>query len=509
MRFTMIWILANLVYFTYTYEKYTHSSAYSVIGASVSVAKGCGSLLKLNCSFILLPVCRSLMLVMRETFLNNYVMPVDKAIAFHKKIAWSMALISYVHTIAHLYNFAKLSDLNGLELRTTGKRGKPVLHTIPDEIGDDEKWSVVDWLFRTIPGITGIIICVVMLFMFSTAARKIRNPYFEAFWYTHHLFIIFFFMLLLHGVQALIADPEYWMWFIGPGTLYAYERYARYKRGEQITIVVDAIAHPSKVMEIRFQKEGFNYKVGQYLFLNVPHISEKEWHPFTISSCPADAYVSCHIRSAGDWTSEAHKLFLKSEFRDEIMKTSAIGGRAALRVDGPFGSAADKCMTDYSVAVLIAAGIGVTPFSAILKEIRVRYLSGVDFPLRKVYFIWTSRDKEAFEWFAALLSEFESGDLNGFLSINVYLTGGMKTDDIRNIVYADGDKDTLTGLQAGTQFGRPNFNAIMSELSELHVGERIGVFLCGPRALAGGIRKECRRFTIPGSTTFVFNKENF
>ena len=33
----------------------------------------------------------------------------------------------------------------------------------------------------------------------------------------------------------------------------------------------------------------------------------------------------------------------------------------------------------------VAAGIGVTPFSAILKEIRVRYLSGVDFPLRRVF----------------------------------------------------------------------------------------------------------------------------
>lgn len=440
------------------------------------------------------------MLWVRETWLNNWLFPVDKAIAFHKKVAWTIAVFSYIHTICHLYNVSELSKYTGTEL-------KDYLFTVP--VPDDDKWTPSDWLFKSVPGFTGIVICLVMFFMYSTAVKSMRNPYFESFWYTHHLFVIFFIMLLSHGAGALLQPASFWQWFIAPGFLYAYERYKRFTRADDTTIIVDAIAHKSKVLELRFQKEGFQYKVGQYLFLNIPEISEKEWHPFTISSCPSDPYVSCHIRQAGDWTTAAATLLLKSEHRDEILRTSSLNGRPALRVDGPFGSAADKCMTDYSVAVLVAGGIGVTPFSAILKEIRVRYLSGVDFPLRKVYFIWTSRDKEAFEWFSDLLADFESGDLCDLLSINVYLTGALKTDDIRNIVYADEAKDTVTGLQSGTQFGRPNFNAIIKELSEVHVGEKIGVFLCGPKVLANQIRKECRRFTIPGSTTFVFNKENF
>ena len=56
------------------------------------------------------------------------------------------------------------------------------------------------------------------------------------------------------------------------------------------------IKHPSDVVEIRMNKKSFKYKPGQYLFLNCPHLSFYEWHPFTISSAPHEEFVSCHIR---------------------------------------------------------------------------------------------------------------------------------------------------------------------------------------------------------------------
>lgn len=31
---------------------------------------------------------------------------------------------------------------------------------------------------------------------------------------------------------------------------------------------------------------SFNYKPGDYVFLNIPAIAKYEWHPFTISSAP-------------------------------------------------------------------------------------------------------------------------------------------------------------------------------------------------------------------------------
>jgi len=96
----------------------------------------------------------------------------------------------------------------------------------------------------------------------------------------------------------------FWMWAIGPLVLYSIERTVRIFRGNQETILLLAIAHPSKVLELQMKKNTFNYKPGQYLFLNCPHLSRYEWHPFTISSAPEEDFVSVHIRILGDWTGD-------------------------------------------------------------------------------------------------------------------------------------------------------------------------------------------------------------
>lgn len=55
-------------------------------------------------------------------------------------------------------------------------------------------------------------------------------------------------------------------------------------------------------MEIQFKKPSMKYKAGQWLFLNAPSVSSQQWHPFTITSCPFDDYISVHVRQVGDFT---------------------------------------------------------------------------------------------------------------------------------------------------------------------------------------------------------------
>ena len=149
--------------------------------------------------------------------------------------------------------------------------------------------------------------------MYSSAHESVRRPQFEVFWFTHHLFIPFYFFQLvreapsgsgtlsistsaflgqpshsiwfpppnphalpalsqIHGAGGYLEPPSFWKWFIVPGSLYAVERALRIVKGNQDTVLVDAIAHPSRVLEIRFQKATFNYKSGMYLFLCCPYI---------------------------------------------------------------------------------------------------------------------------------------------------------------------------------------------------------------------------------------------
>jgi NADPH oxidase len=87
-------------------------------------------------------------------------------------------------------------------------------------------------------------------------------------------------------------------------------------------------------------------------------------------------------------------------------------------IDGPFGSASEDVFK-FEVAVLVGAGIGVTPFASILKSIWYR----MNYPqsrtrLRKVYFFWICRDFGSFEWFRSLLLAIEAQDLEDHIEIH-------------------------------------------------------------------------------------------
>lgn len=54
---------------------------------------------------------------------------------------------------------------------------------------------------------------------------------------------------------------------------------------------------PAKVLRLQMKpKDSWKYKSGQYIFLNSPDLSKFEWHPFTLTSCPEEPFISVHIR---------------------------------------------------------------------------------------------------------------------------------------------------------------------------------------------------------------------
>ena len=141
-------------------------------------------------------------------------------------------------------------------------------------------------------------------------------------------------------------------------------------------------------------------------------------------------------------------------------------------IDGPFGAPASNIFRAEH-AVLVATGIGVTPFSSILQSIMWRYRavkrqcprcdlkwndnladSSAVQNLRKVDFFWINRDQKSFEWFLSLLNQMESEqameDLNPlteglrsneegsskskrFLDIHMYFTAALKSTDMRAV----------------------------------------------------------------------------
>jgi len=398
-----------------------------------------------------------------------------------------------MHTFAHYFNWNTYSNASPQKINNLFKTT-----TVPNQ------WGLA---FATVPGVTGHIASLCMILMYSSAKRYVRGPSFNIFWFAHHLFILFYLSLCIHGAQALLEFPTFWAWTIIPLAMYTFERIIRELRGRKNTILELAVAHPNKVLELRMLQTTFEYKPGQYLFLLCPKLSQLEWHPFTITSAPEEPgkYISVHIRALGDWTGALHK-FLNPDRKLGVVQENirtAQNGKPILKIDGPFGASSQEVF-NFEVVMLIGAGIGVTPFASILKSVLYTLLGSGQLKLRKVYFYWISRDLAAFEWFYDLLIELEKNNVNEFLDIRIFLTSnGMSLEEKTKASEA-------TGLATPINFGRPNWPNLFAETGVTHEGEKVGVFLCGPAILAQQIKSQCRKYTSTKvGTKFVFHKENF
>jgi len=291
-------------------------------------------------------------------------------------------------------------------------------------------------------------------------------------------------------------------------------------------------------LELQISKPSFRYKPGQWLFLNVPSVSKHQWHPFTITSCPFDPYISVHIRQVGDFTRDLASAIgagkAQAGLYDEldpngIYEVALAQGEVmpAIRIDGPYGAPAEDVL-DNEVAVLIGTGIGVTPWAAILKNIwHMRSMPNPPTRLRRVEFIWVCKDTTSFEWFQALLASLEAQSMaeassssshDGtprleFLKIHTYLTQKMDVDAANNIFLnsVGSQKDPLTELNSRTNYGRPDFEKLLGTMREgilsqeyaegCDVGSRgkrtnVGVYFCGPNAAARDIERACKAATV-------------
>ena len=113
-----------------------------------------------------------------------------------------------------------------------------------------------------------------------------------------------------------------------------------------------------------------------------------------MTSSPYEDFVSIHIRVVGDWTTKfAYRLGCRfgNKGEENLSKPTTL---PYIMVDGGFGSASEDVF-EYEAAILVGAGIGVTPFASILKTIWYRYTNNDGLKnLKKVYFIWTCREKD-------------------------------------------------------------------------------------------------------------------
>uniref|UniRef100_A0A452U599 NADPH oxidase 5 n=1 Tax=Ursus maritimus TaxID=29073 RepID=A0A452U599_URSMA len=502
--------------------------------SGVGTARGCGQWLNFDCSFIAVLMLRRGLTWLRATWLAQ-VLPLDQNIQFHQLMGYVVVALSLVHTVAHVVNFAlqaqsEASPFRFWELLLTTRPG-------------------IGWVHGSASP-TGVALLLLLLLMLACSSSCIRRSgNFEVFYWTHLSYLPMWILLILHG-------PNFWKWLLVPGILFFLEKIIGLAMSRMAALcIVEVNLLPSKVTHLLIERPPlFHYRPGDYLYLNVPSIARYEWHPFTISSAPEQKdTIWLHVRSEGQWTNRLYESFKTSRPADcgsKQLSRSLWKGRSQRRpqvsemssenhlfcnikcyIDGPYGTPTPRIFASEH-AVLIGAGIGITPFASILQSIVHRHqkrkhicpscqhswmdsIQDEDMKLHKVDFIWINRDQRSFEWFVSLLTKLEMDQAEmaqegPFLELHMYMTSALGKNDMKaiglqmalDLLAKKEKKDSITGLQTRTQPGRPDWNKVFQKVAAEKKG-KVQVFFCGSPALAKVLKGHCEQFG------FKFFQENF
>ncbi|KAG2706341.1 hypothetical protein I3843_05G089000 [Carya illinoinensis] len=559
----MLWLGIMMGLFAYKFVQYRNKAAFHVMGYCVCVAKGGAETLKFNMALILLPVCRNTITWLRNKTKLGTIVPFDDNLNFHKVIAVGISVGVGLHAISHLTcDFPRL-------LHATEEEYEPM-----EPYFGEEQPTNYWWFVKGVEGWSGIIMIVLMAIAFTLATpwfrrNRVNLPKplkkftgFNAFWYSHHLFVVVYALLIVHGFKLYLTKEWYqkttWMYLAVPVSLYACERLIRAFRSSIKPVKIIKVAvYPGNVLTLHMSKpQGFRYKSGQYMFVNCAAVSPFEWHPFSITSAPADNYLSVHIRTLGDWTRQLKTVFSEvcqpptagksGLLRADFMQGSDNPSFPKILIDGPYGAPAQD-YKKYDVVLLVGLGIGATPMVSIVKDIinniktkdeedstaegalesgkannnpsshNSKNKSNRGFRTRKAYYYWVTREQGSFDWFKGIMNEVAEMDEKGMIELHNYCTSVYEEGDARSALiamlqslhHAKNGVDVVSGTRVKSHFAKPNWRQVYKRIALQHPDSRVGVFYCGAPALTKELRQLALDFSHKTSTKFEFHKENF
>ena len=448
--FLVVWALANAAVLAVAFA--TSDTENLPMRAGSSLAK----VIDFDGALILIPMMRRLVARVRSTWLGR-VVPIDDAVGFHRIVGHMLFGLSLAHTAAMIVAYGV---------------GHP-------------RSSAGHLLFATERGLSGFILFAIFAVMWGFALGFVRaSRHFELFYFSHLLYVAWFAALIAHA-------PPFLIWGGLPLVGFAIEQLLRLRRRGAPTPIKSIEALRSGVTRITLARPpGFVFSAADYLFLRVPAVARREWHPFTISSAPESDDLVLHVRSLGNWTAALRRLV-------EEREASRAAETLVAHVDGPYGTPSARIFQSRC-AVLIGAGIGVTPFASVLDSmVRRANGQGPESALFKAYFFWLNRDQYSFEWFRGLLAELESMDARGLLDIHLCMTGAragataLGLELSRDVVHDAGRSDLITGLRTHTHVGTPDWSALLGDIARRQRPEDVDVFFCGPHGLARKLRTLC------------------
>ncbi|XP_039225533.1 NADPH oxidase 5 isoform X2 [Crotalus tigris] len=543
-------------------------------GVWIVVAKGCGQCLNFNCAFILVLMLRRSLTWLRTTWVVR-VLPLDLNVILHQLMGYMVGVLTTIHMGTHIINFVRLSQAKG------GYRLWEYLFTTRPGIG---------WIHGT-ASLTGLLLQLLISLMLVCSTTLVRRSgHFEQlFYWTHLSYIPFWALLIVHGANFWKWFVIPGSLFLGEkalaaalsrvGGLYIVEvnllpskvthlvikkpPFFHYKPGDYVYLNIPVIAryewHPFTISSAPEQPETiwlhvrslgqWTYRLHEYFwnfqepFDDNPELSaaKKSRNKNRLSNfvqkclfCSSDldlpvATTKDEMIQMVSYTPIQDCIITVTDEPEEVSRRPTKNHRFCnikCYIDGPYGSSTRRIFSSEH-AVLIAAGIGITPFASILQSIMFRHRMqkqascshsdslDKNMKLQKVDFVWINRDQKSFEWFISLLTQLEAIQESEepkarFLEMHLYMTSALNKSDMKavglqmalDLLAKKEKKDSITGLRTRTKPGRPDWKELFQKIDKEDKG-KVQVFFCGSPALAKVVKAHCEQFSFP------FFRENF
>ncbi|KAL0884362.1 hypothetical protein Bca101_008343 [Brassica carinata] len=215
--------------------------------------------------------------------------------------------------------------------------------------------QMLEWDRTAISNLAGEIALVAGLLMWATIFPAIRRRFFEVFYYTHHLYIVFMLFFVFHvGISySLISLPGFYIFIV--------DRFLRFLQSRNNVKLVSARVLPCDTVELNFSKNPMlMYSPTSILFVNIPSISKLQWHPFTITSSSKlePEKLSVMIKGQGKWSTKLYQMLSSPDKIDHL----------TVSIEGPYGPSSTDFLRHDSL-VMVSGGSGITPFISIIRDL--------------------------------------------------------------------------------------------------------------------------------------------
>ncbi|KAJ0092040.1 hypothetical protein Patl1_25498 [Pistacia atlantica] len=431
---------------------------------------GAAETLKLNMALILLPVCRNTITWLRSKTKLGVVVPFDDNLNFHKVIAVGVTFGVCIHVIYHLTcDFPRL-------LHASGEK-----YELMEQYFGDRPRSY--WYFvKSVEGTTGILMVVLMAIAFTLAASwfrrndlklpnklKLLEPLkrftgYNAFWYSHHLFVVVYTLLIVHGYYLYLTQKWYkkttWMYLAIPITIYACERLIRTASSSSPS---SGSNNPTVLIDGPYGAPAQDYKKYEVVLL------------------------------VGLGIGATPMISIVKDILDNI-----------------------SAMEEEEISSLENGNMKTPPRSSPLplQQRRKEKLK-----TRRAYFYWVTREQGSFDWFKDVMNEVAQLDHNNVIELHNHCTSVYEEGDFRSALiamlqslnHAKNGVDIVSGTKVKSHFAKPKWHNVYKRIADNHPDSRVGVFYCGRPTPVQELRQLAFDFShkTTTNTKFDFHKENF